>query len=100
MYEEYIRKWFRDLKTYSSETDNENILLDPSRILNGDETSFKLCPQTGKVIGPKGWKNIYDIKRGNEKKNNYRFTGFYQHPVRLLQQRSYFHILENHRRKL
>lgn len=32
---------------------------DPSRILNGDETSFSLCPKTGNVVAPKYYKNIY-----------------------------------------
>ena len=45
----------------------EQIMADPRRILNTDETSFSLCPKSGKVLGPKGWRNVYDLKRGNEK---------------------------------
>lgn len=40
---------------------------DPSRIFNGDETSFSLSPKTGNVLAPKGWKNLYTVKAGNEK---------------------------------
>lgn len=65
--EEYIKKWFRELKCYLAETNNLDILDDPSRILNGDETSFSMCPKTGKVIAPKGFKNVYTINKGNEK---------------------------------
>ena len=45
----------------------EQIMADPRRIFNTDETSFSLCPKSGKVLGPKGWRNVYDLKRGNEK---------------------------------
>jgi hypothetical protein len=44
-----------------------DILEDPSRIFNGDETSFSMCPKSGKVLAPKGYKNIYEVKKGNEK---------------------------------
>ncbi|GBP21797.1 Tigger transposable element-derived protein 6 [Eumeta japonica] len=65
--EQQIRKWFQELKTYLKSINCEDILQDPTRILNGDETSFQICPKTGKVIAPKGWKNCYDIKPGSEK---------------------------------
>ncbi|KAJ8968105.1 hypothetical protein NQ314_002460 [Rhamnusium bicolor] len=44
-----------------------DILNDPTRILNGDETSFTLCPKTGKVVAPRGYKNIYQVVKGKEK---------------------------------
>lgn len=37
----------------------------PERLFNGDES----CPKTGKVLAPKGWKNLDIIKKGNEKEN-------------------------------
>lgn len=67
--EESIRAWFRDLKNYLTESKNEDILEDPDRILNGDEAGFSMCPKTGKVLAPRGWKNLYSIKIGNEKDN-------------------------------
>ena len=40
---------------------------DPSRVFNADETCIRLCPDTGKVLGIKGWKNIYEVAPGPEK---------------------------------
>ncbi|XP_020296543.1 uncharacterized protein LOC109861344 [Pseudomyrmex gracilis] len=65
--EESLRKWFKDLKSYLKENNLEDVLQDSTRIFNGDETAFSLCPNTGKVIGAKGWKNIYEVKMGNER---------------------------------
>lgn len=65
--EEYIRKWFYDLKKFLIEINAIDLLQDPRRILNGDETSFSVCPKTGKVIAPKGWKNVYEVQAGSEK---------------------------------
>ena len=39
----------------------------PDRILNGDETGVSLCLKSGKVLAPKGYKNVYIVKRSNEK---------------------------------
>ena len=44
-----------------------NQLEDPSRFINADESNFMLCPRTGKVLGPKGWSNVYEILAGSEK---------------------------------
>lgn len=65
--EENIRKWFQDLKNFLSEQNALEILNDPSGIFNGDETSFSLCPKTGKVLAPKGYCSVYSIQKGNEK---------------------------------
>ncbi|XP_036342576.1 uncharacterized protein LOC118751857 [Rhagoletis pomonella] len=65
--QETILKWFKELEEYLKTIGQENIMNDASRILNSDETSFCLCPKTGKVIAPKGYKNIYQIAAGNEK---------------------------------
>lgn len=46
-----------------------DILNDPERIFNGDETGFSLCPKTKSVLGPRGAKDIYEIAKGNEKEN-------------------------------
>ena len=40
---------------------------DPRLVINTDEINFPLRPKTGKVLGPKGWRNVYDLRRGNEK---------------------------------
>ncbi|KAJ8941790.1 hypothetical protein NQ314_010278 [Rhamnusium bicolor] len=50
---ESILKWFRELKIYLEQCKASNILEDSSRIFNGDETSFAMCPKSGKVLAPK-----------------------------------------------
>lgn len=67
--EQTIRKWFSELKSFLEDNHYEDVLLDPTRIFNGDEAGFSMCPKGGKVIGPKGWKNIYTTQMGNEKEN-------------------------------
>ena len=46
-----------------------DIMLDPTRIFNTDETCIQLCPKSGKVLGFRGWKNIYEVAAGPEKSN-------------------------------
>lgn len=62
-----IKKWFHDLESFLIENGHNDILLDPDRIMNGDETSFSLCPKTGKVVAPKGFKNVYQVQMAKEK---------------------------------
>ncbi|KAG5866406.1 hypothetical protein JTB14_004562 [Gonioctena quinquepunctata] len=45
-----------------------NLKDDPSQILNADESGFRLCPKTGKVLGLRG-QNVYIVKHGNEREN-------------------------------
>ncbi|KAJ8931391.1 hypothetical protein NQ314_015701 [Rhamnusium bicolor] len=47
-----IHNWFDEILEYLKENKMEEILLDPSRIFNGDEAGFRLCPKSGKVLGP------------------------------------------------
>lgn len=65
--EEYIRKWFRELNDFIAEHNLQEVVKDPRRVLNGDETSFSMCPKTGKVLAPKWCKNVYDLKKSSEK---------------------------------
>lgn len=39
--EESIRNWFKDLENYMESQDASDVLLDPKRIFNSDETSFR-----------------------------------------------------------
>lgn len=41
----------------------------PPVYLRKTSLGFSLCPKIGKVLGPKGWKNLYTIKSGKEKEN-------------------------------
>lgn len=65
--EEDIRKWFVDLKQYLTEEGAHDILENPSRIFNMDETGMSLCPKIGKILGEKGEKNQYILASGQEK---------------------------------
>ena len=67
--EQSIRTWFGDLITNVMELDAMDIFDDPSRIFNSDETCVQLCPKSGKVIGIRGSKNVYEIAPGTEKSN-------------------------------
>lgn len=64
-----IFKWFDSIENYLLENDYFSILSDPSRIFNGDETNFMLCPKTKSVLAAKGSKNIYEVDRGLAKSN-------------------------------
>lgn len=57
-----IKKWFREIEQYLQEKKLDHILNDPSRVFNGDETCFYLCPKNKKVLAPKGIKNIYEVE--------------------------------------
>lgn len=62
-----IRSWFNGIEKYLKDNEFFDILTDPSRVLNGDETNFLLCPKTGVVLALKGDKNVYEIDRGQAK---------------------------------
>ena len=64
-----IQGWFKKIRIYLESTNCSDILNDPSRIYNGDETNFLLCPKSGKVLAPKGCQIVYDIDQGQAKEN-------------------------------
>ena len=61
MTEMNIRSWFDDLKNYLKEVDAEDILAEPQRIINADETNFQLCTKSGKVlaVSVSGYRIVY-----------------------------------------
>lgn len=65
--EKQIRNWFKQVKEYLKENDLFNILSDPSRVYNGDETNFILCPKNTKVIALRGTKNVYEVDHAQSK---------------------------------
>lgn len=56
--EERVRNWFRDLKQYLTEQGSLDVLDEPERTFNGDGIGFSLCPKTGKVLAPRGYKKL------------------------------------------
>ena len=62
-----IVSWFNQLKEHLEEENCVDILDDPNRIFNLDETGVCVCPKSGKVLGLKGAKNFYEIATGDEK---------------------------------
>ncbi|KAG5871993.1 hypothetical protein JTB14_020461 [Gonioctena quinquepunctata] len=54
-------------KHYIRENKLDHILLDPSRIFNGDEAGFQLCPKSGKVFGPEKSKEDFYERVSSEK---------------------------------
>ena len=62
-----IKNWFDNLKSNLNKLNAVDVIEDSSRVFNLDETNIQLCPSTGKVIGLKGWRNIYEITPGPEK---------------------------------
>ncbi|KAI4464058.1 mediator of rna polymerase ii transcription subunit 17 [Holotrichia oblita] len=67
--EKDIRKWFLEIETYINETNLGDDIMDPSRVYNGDETGFQICPKTGKVYTAKGAKNVDTIDKGASKES-------------------------------
>lgn len=62
-----IRGWFQELHNYLQTENCTDILNDPTRIFNSDETGLQTCPKSGKVLGPKNYRNFYEIASGPEK---------------------------------
>lgn len=66
--EEDILRWFEVIKGYLENKDLLEVINDPKRIFNTDESAFYLQPKAGRVIVRKGEKNVYTAS-GDEKEN-------------------------------
>lgn len=56
--EESIRLWFGRVRQYFEQNNLIEVLDDPARIFNCDETGFFLCPKAKQVIVQRGSKKI------------------------------------------
>lgn len=65
--EDDIRNWFQRVHDYLDKENQLDILNDPSRIFNGDESGFSFEPGSKRVIATKGRKNIPIVEPGNAK---------------------------------
>lgn len=66
---ESIHKWFEDFRNFLKEENYEEVLTDSTRIYNADEMGVQFCPKSGKLLGPKSYKNFYEISSGPEKQS-------------------------------
>lgn len=64
-----IQKWFNDIESYLKEKNLFEIMSDPTRIFNGDETNFHYVPKLGQVIALRGSRNVYEVDLGDAKQN-------------------------------
>ena len=65
--EESFRNWFSEVHEYLTEREIACILKDPKRLLNGDESGFKLCQKKKTVIAIKGSRDVIDVLPVSEK---------------------------------
>uniref|UniRef100_A0A182VSM6 HTH CENPB-type domain-containing protein n=1 Tax=Anopheles minimus TaxID=112268 RepID=A0A182VSM6_9DIPT len=64
-----IRSWFENITNWLTMNNFIQFLHDPSRVFNGDETSFNLHSKTKEVIVVKGSKNVYEIEQASGRQN-------------------------------
>ncbi|KAJ8966914.1 hypothetical protein NQ317_009497 [Molorchus minor] len=64
---EQLKNWFQEIHTYLQENNYVDILQNPQRIFNADETAFFLNPKGEKVLAARGEKNVYKIVNSDEK---------------------------------
>ncbi|XP_044754185.1 uncharacterized protein LOC123320469 [Coccinella septempunctata] len=62
-----IRNWFKELEQYFHDNNLTEILYDPRRIYNADESAFFLCPKGKKVLAMKGCRTVYNHTANDEK---------------------------------
>lgn len=67
--EKDIRGWFHEIRSYADEKGFIEVLSQPSRVFNADETNFQICLSSGLVIAEKGSKNVYNIEHSNAKES-------------------------------
>jgi len=71
---EKISRWFDDLKRYvENEVGDKDLLNDPTRIYNADETGVSLCQKGSQVVGLKGAPVMYHY--GNSDKSQITVMG-------------------------
>lgn len=65
--EENIRAWFKDVQSYLERENLSDLLNDPTRIFNADETGFLLSPEADHVLVRKNSKMVYTRINNDEK---------------------------------
>ncbi|CAK1579786.1 unnamed protein product [Parnassius mnemosyne] len=62
-----LKNWFEEVNIYLNDNNYRDILNEPQRIFNMDETAFFLNPKGNKVLAPKGEKSVYQQINADEK---------------------------------
>ncbi|KAJ4425929.1 hypothetical protein ANN_27555 [Periplaneta americana] len=62
-----LKNWFEEVALYLSQNSFSDVLKDPNRIFNCDESAFFLNPKGSKVLAMKGDKTVYSAIGNNEK---------------------------------
>lgn len=62
-----IRGWFQEINTYFLENNLMEIIKDPKRVYNCDETAFLLAPKENCVLVAKGEKTVYNVTNNDDK---------------------------------
>lgn len=62
-----IQNWFQEVRQMLETDGLINILLEPTRVFNGDESAFFLNPAGNKVLAGRGQKTVYQQINSNEK---------------------------------
>lgn len=65
--ETQIRNWFDEVESYLEKNEYSDILNDPTRVFNMDETAFFLTPTGGRVLAKKGSKTVYSFVQNDDK---------------------------------
>ncbi|KAF9422024.1 hypothetical protein HW555_002244 [Spodoptera exigua] len=74
--EEAVRAWFNRVHSYFEQNNLLDVLEDPSRIFNCDETGFFLCPKGKQVLVRRGSKKVYSRVANDEKECLTVLSGF------------------------
>lgn len=77
MTEESVKKWFSEVETWLKKDGLFDVLKDPSRVFNADETGFLLCPKSGRVIGERGSKEDFYAVTSNKEKEQFTVLGIF-----------------------
>lgn len=64
-----IRNWFSSVRSYLTDNDLLDVLTDPKRVFNCDESGFYLSPKEKQVLVRKGSKKVYNRTVNDEKEN-------------------------------
>eukprot|EP00731_Ephydatia_muelleri_P036377 Em0244g2a len=63
-----IRKWFTDIEAYIVQEEGAgDILINPQRVFNFDESQFLLAKKKGTVLGPVNYKSFLQVSKENDK---------------------------------